>query len=908
MTNPTPGIPPTIHLRFIRGTEADIAAAAAASQFDTGEPIWATDTRRLYVASAPNTISMIGPATALPLTEYFHLPSNNIAVGNNIFEGTSSFKGDVSLAVTVTGNGTVSRWPVITPSSSSSSALLSTTDSSNKLVTTEWVKRYLTSGDLPERIAIKDRVNIFTEDNTFTSNVTFSDPIAVNDGGGYRGVNDFTNGQILVPLQSVTGPFDSKAASTQFVRDYVQQVAFGTGMYAKLASSNTYSGSIINDFSATSSLLGPSISTSWSEIGPDDSRVPTLSWLKANIPVGPNLLSTNNTWTGSNSWVGDALFAKSPAISQALPLTDNSNKVPTTSWVRNLVNTQMGMGNGPVVSKSPASADSIEWTSGTVIIGGSSYSVSPGSYKYMGPDGTFYVVAVRGSGTAVTVESNRTVVPTSPDETLLATVSVIDKGLGSFPRYEVAGVSNATTNFTEYARRNEDNTFTKKNTFLDEVNIQLSPGNVPNGATFGRTAIDFYSQQINAHGLFSIDGKGVGNYLIGPGDSNNKTLATTEWVTSKLGDAASYFTINSSGNVVFKSNVTGCLDLTNSCIYAPHPSSLTASDNRVPTTKWVQDLISGRPSTPVVSAGPGLSIVWTGGVVEIPDTMLCSKRGAPASGDAHDDHDDHHHHHHHYYHDHHHHHYDHDHHDEAGGSSLPPCLNYETCNVPASVSPMPVTPGMRYVYVRYSDCAVVVSFNKPDENYEGQIIAELSVGSTVNVTPRLMGGWAPLNSPAFVGSPTAPKPPDDVCDDRLATTGWVCDRLHDLLHKPCSGMNLPRVYRVGTSFQVNITSGQVPKPQSMGGGYCEVSTLSSPVSVVIGQTEYHWVRYRDCRFVVSSSVPDPETEGYLLATSRTTSSEVLITLVSQAVQHTAFTKNYVVGFGGNLIYVGPEEC
>ena len=222
---------------------------------------------------------------------------------------------------------------------------------------------------------------------------------------------------------------------------------------------------------------------------------------------------------------------------------------------------------------------------------------------------------------------------------------------------------------------------------------------------------------------------------------------------------------------------------------------------------------------------------------------------------------------------------------------------------------MPVTEGMRYVYVRYSDCAVVVSPTRPDENYEGFVIAELLVNCNgVQVTARSTGGWAPLTSPAFVGRPTGPEPPANVCDDQLATTGWVCDRIYDILHKPCDGLGLPRVYRVGSTFQVNVTSGRVPKPQTLGGGHCEVNTLPSPVSVVIGQREYHWIRYRDCRFVVSSSMPNPDTEGYLLATSFTTTTDVIITLVEEAVQHTAFTKNYVVGYGGNLIYIGPEEC
>lgn len=934
----SPGIPPTIHLRFIRGTEADISAAAAASQFDTGEPIWATDTRRLYVASAANSITLIGPATALPLTEYWHLPSNNIATGNNIFEGISTFRGDAIFNVTITGTGTVARWPTVNASSSSSSALLPESDSSNRLATTEWVKRYFSLGSLPSRVAIRDQVNVFTENNTFTSNVIFNDPIAINEGGTFRGVNDFTLGTVTVPTQPINGPYDGKAASTQFVRDYIQQ--FGTGVgsgYAKLAESNVFSGATTHDFSNTSGLLAPIPSSSWSSVEGGDERVATLGWIKSNLPIGPNLLGTNNTWSGSNTWQGDSIFNRVPIVSQALSPLDNSNKVPTTSWVRNLINTQLGMGNGPVVSKSPASADSIEWTSGTVLIGGENFNVSAGSYRYTGPASQFYVVAVRGTGTNTVVDANRTVLPTSLDEALMATVTVVDNGPSAFPRYEVAGVTNATTNFGEYARRNEDNTFTKKNTFRDELTIQVTPGTVLNGASFRRSGIDLYSSQITANGQFIISGgKGTGNYTISGADESNKTLATTEWVSGKLTEANSFFTLDGQGNLVPKPNVKGLLNMVSKGVLAPHPPSLTTSDNSVATTKWVQDLILGRPNTPQVSKGPGLTIVWTAGTVKIPDALQCRNQGGdlpPQQGDD-DDHDHHHHHHHYHYHhddddghdhfhhhdddhhhdhhdDHHHHHDDHHHHHhhDDDEDNTPNCIDREYCQVPASSVPMPVTEGMRYVYVRYADCAVVVSPTRPDENYEGFVIAELSVtNNNVIVTLRSTGGWAPLASPAFVGRPTGPEPPANVCDDQLATTGWVCDRLYDLLHKPCDGLGLPRVYRVGNTFQVNITSGRVPKPQGLGGGYCEVSTLPSPVSVVIGQTEYHWVRYRDCRFVVSSSKPNQDTEGFLLATSVTTTTDVIITLVAQAVQHTAFTKNYVVGYGGNLVYIGPEEC
>ena len=920
----SPGIPPTIHLRFIRGTEADIAAAAAASQFDTGEPIWATDTRRLYVATAANSVSLIGPATALPLTEYFHLPSNNISTGNNIFEGISTFRGDTIFNVTITGAGTVARWPSVNASGSSSSALLPETDSSNRLATTEWVRRYFALGNLPDRVAIRDRVNVFTENNTFTSNVIFNDPIAINEGGTFRGVNDFTLGTIIVPTQPINGPYDGKAASTQFVRDYIQQFGSGVGSgYAKLAESNTFSGATTHDFSNTSSLLAPIPSTSWSSVESGDERVATLGWIKSNLPIGPNLLNTNNTWAGSNTWQGDSIFNRVPIVSQALSPLDNSNKVPTTSWVRNLINTQLGMGNGPVVSKSPASADSIEWTSGTVLIAGENFNVDAGSYRYTGPAGSFYVVAVRGTGSNTVVDAHRTALPTSQDETLIATVTVVDNGPSSFPRYEVAGVTNATTNFGEYARRNEDNTFTKKNTFRDEVTIQVTPGSVLNGASFRRSGIDLNSSQVNVNGNLIVNGgKATGNYQIVGADENNRTLATTEWVSSKLTEANSFFRLDNQ-NLLPKNNFTGVLDMRTRGVLAPHPPSLTTSDNSVATTKWVQDLILGRPNTPQVSKGPGLTIIWTAGTVKIPDALLCSKQGVnepPPHCDDGNDHDHHHHYHHHY-----HHHEDDDScHIEPSCSPPPPppscdpapacddtpdCVDHEYCQVPASTIPMPVTEGMRYVYVRYADCAVVVSPTRPDENYEGFVIAELSVScNNVIVTLRSTGGWAPLASPAFVGRPTGPEPPANVCDDQLATTGWVCDRLYDILHKPCDGLGLPRVYRVGNTFQVNITAGRVPKPQGLGGGYCEVNTLPSPVSVVIGQTEYHWIRYRDCRFVVSTSRPNQDTEGFLLATSVTTSSDVIITLVAQAVQHTAFTKNYVVGYGGNLIYIGPEEC
>lgn len=885
MTNPSPGIATTIHLRFIRGTEADITAAAAASQFDVGEPVWATDTNRLYIASTPSSVVPIGPASNLPLTDYLNLKTNNIAIGNNTFEGVTSLRGETTFGVTVSSTGMVTRWPSVLPTSTASTSILPASDSSTRLATTEWVGRYIATANLPPRIAIRDQLNTFTETNTFQAQTIFNDPIAINEGGSYKGVNDFSAGTINVPTQSVNGPFDGKAASTLFVRDFVQAQVLGG--YARLAQSNTFSGVTTHDFSATASLLGPTPQTSWSAVTGDDKRVATIGWIKANLPSGPNLLSTNNTWSGANTWAGDSIFNQPPVISQALSPTENSNRVPTTSWVRNLISTQMGQGNGPVVSKSPASADAIEWTTGSVLVGGTMRSIPAGSYRYLGPAGTFYVVAVQGAS-SVTVEANRTAVPSESNETLLATVTVVDKGLGSNPRYEVAGVTNATTNFSEYARRYENNTFTHTNTFTGEVNILLSPGGVMNGATFRRNAIGIHSSSIGLYGNVTIsNGVAKGEYPIAPND-NSTILATTAWVNSRLGDASSYFTQDSNGNLVLKPGLPGSIDLRPKPVYAAHPPAPTTSDNQLATTKWVQELLSGTSSSPLIGQGPGLSIVWTSGTVMLPPGVQCSGPNCylytPGSQETPEDEDC------------------------PFTVTPPPSQSGYYCQINCSKCPMPITPDTKYVFVRFTDCAMVASSVAPTGD-QGIVIADIRVeGDVVICTPRSTTGWATINSPNFSGRPTAPMPPLDVCDDQIATTEWVCNKVEDALHKPCEGMNLPRVYQVDNTFQVNITSGQVPKPIGLGGGSISVSPLNAPVSVVIGQTEFHWIRYRDGKFVVSSQRPNQDTEGYLLATSRTTSNEVQITMVPEAVQQTALTLNYVVGFGGNLIYVGPVEC
>mgnify|MGYP006424966375 CR=1 FL=1 len=110
------------------------------------------------------------------------------------------------------------------------------------------------------------------------------------------------------------------------------------------------------------------------------------------------------------------------------------------------------------------------------------------------------------------------------------------------------------------------------------------------------------------------------------------------------------------------------------------------------------------------------------------------------------------------------------------------------CQVSAG-GPQAIPFNTKYAYVQYSDCNVYFSATEPSEA-EGKIIANISIDTStqpvqVTINPIQTSGWASIDSPVFTGNPQTPKPASDVCDESIPNTEWVCDKLQDFLHGPC---------------------------------------------------------------------------------------------------------------------------
>lgn len=796
---PSPGTPPVIHLRFLKGTEAEIFAAAAASTFDEGEPIYATDTQRLFVATGPNNVVPIGPSTALSLSQYFHLPSNNVSTGDNLFEGASRFHGQTSFGTLITSTGSVEKWPNITSLSGSTTTILPLTDNSTRLATTEWVKQVLNDMDMviPEGVAWRTQPNTFTHDNIFN----------------------------LSPLVPTPTPTDSstKAANTQWVRNYVDSREM-TGV-AYVNRDNIFTAATTHDFRAAS-LLAATSSATFPTVEVTDSRVATLGWIKREIAGIGDIRPLNNTFTGTNA------FTTSPT--GPTPASgDNSNKFATTAFVTSLFNS---MGSTPTVYLG-ATYNQINWDAGEIRVGGNPVQVAAGSLTLPTTNGTYYIAA-SNTGTV-----NYSTTPVS--DGLMATVQINNGQTSIF--VPATGID-----VTDFVLREGMNTIPATNTFTGT--------NTFGTTNWGDTSATFRGTYSPTQG-FSF-GKAMGDYTI-PAEDSSKILATTEWVQALITNGSSSFweavTGSTTGQTLKPLSTIGEVDLTAQTVKARHPVP-DADNNEVATTKWVNDLLSERPTYPVVSyPGSGLTVIYTPGTVIPPEEAACNA-----------------------------------------------CVDGRCVIGAGSV---PITTATRYVWVRYSDCAVIASETAP-ATLEGKVIALVNAtGTPIEVTPISSSTWAPVDNPVFTGTPQGPTPPAEACDNQLATTGWVCDKIEGFLHEPCDGVRLPYIYNViptgaTQSLLINVTDGEIMKPDNT---RCIVRSLSEPVALVANTTEFVWIRYSDCKLVASTT--HPGTAGFVLATVQTSSSAVTnIMRAANASIETAFSKNYVVGYGGRLIYVGPVSC
>ncbi len=804
MSGVTPGNATVTHLAFIKGTAAEIAAVNGqpGNAWNVGEPVWDITNNLLWVAKSASEVVPIGPASALPLTDYVHKLNPNTITGANIFLGQTDLKGPTYLGAKLNGLAT-DYFPAITDQSGGG-VLLSSNDASNRLATTAWVQQLISN--LPGDVARRGAPNTFTQANTFTGTVT-------------------------VPTVSATGPYDGKAASTLFVQQYINQLG---GVWARLNTSNVFTAGT-HDYTATSGLKAPTPVGTWANASTTDSSVPTIGWLKVNLPTGASLLSSNNVWQGTNN------YAQIPTIGPAVPSGDNSNKVPTTSWVQ--LSIAQAIANAissgvPVLSKSLLDPSTLDWTSGSVIINGVSVPVQAGSYNYVSPG--IYYVKVNSTGA---VSPTPTTPALAVGEYLMGSVSVVAMGSD----VEISTVTN-TPAPVNYAVRNAANTFTHANTFTGDVTffpaaMVTAGGNPP--LRINNTGIEF---NILPRGNYSILGI----------NENNKTLATTEWVTSKLASAGGgFFEKESDGDVRLRPGITDCLDLTATCLKAPHPAA-NDNSNIVPTTAWVQAYVSGIPIAPQLSPGSGLNVNYTSGMVKTPTTSPCS------------------------------------------GSK---CINGE-CNIPSGS--IPINPTTKYIYTRYADCAMIASDAAlPANQYHflGDVtVTGASPTWVVEIINAPTGNWAPINSPNFVGSPTAPNPMVGDDDNSIATTSWVNDAVERFVCPPPLA-NRPKVVDAG-GLNINVTAGVIVSPGATVPD-CQVTPLPNPVAVNGGQTEYIWIRYTDCKVVASTFMPKVEHGSVIGIVVSSPDDIISITQVGAAIGSitTCLTGHYGVGFGGHLVYI-----
>lgn len=102
---------------------------------------------------------------------------------------------------------------------------------------------------------------------------------------------------------------------------------------------NASGSTVINTPTLTfNSTNPPTCSASYASVPANDSstKIPTTAWVQTAISGGSNLLSSNNTWTGtqnfSNTGTGSLV---SSAVQPAS--TDSSTKIPTTAWVQSAI-------------------------------------------------------------------------------------------------------------------------------------------------------------------------------------------------------------------------------------------------------------------------------------------------------------------------------------------------------------------------------------------------------------------------------------------------------------------------------------------------------------------------------------------------------------------------------------------
>ena len=153
---------------------------------------------------------------------------------------------------------------------------------------------------------------------------TFSGPVAFNDP--------------TLPTSAGTIPVSTDSSTKIPTTAWVQTAITGAIPTSLLGLNNTWTGTQ----NWTNTTEGSLTSSATQPLTTDNStKIPTTSWVQSVVsalPLPSSLLALNNTWTGTQNWTSATEGSLTSSATQPLT-TDNSTKIPTTSWVQSLVAT-----------------------------------------------------------------------------------------------------------------------------------------------------------------------------------------------------------------------------------------------------------------------------------------------------------------------------------------------------------------------------------------------------------------------------------------------------------------------------------------------------------------------------------------------------------------------------------------
>lgn len=627
-------------------------------------------------------------------------------------------------------------------------------------------------------------------------------------------------------------------------------VDFAVSNIVRLDTDNIYTAdSTVNDFSLSQNLLVPFVNKNYSDVATSDKNALSAGWLKteARNLLEEELLTVDNTWTEDNEYVKPPVLLNNPGV-------DNlTNEVISATWVRANIARNFLSGGAPIIYKDTVNSNRLLWTAGTLAFNGTEYNIPAGGYTY-GQEGQFYVIA-DATGNVVNINPSSLTSPGSSEtnKQILGEVNIV---LGSDSNYDIRQVNGLTLSIGDFATKSLPNIFKATNNFTEKTTFE-GPVEVEGEFTFTDTSTPATDVLVTTS--------------VNPPDEvpeGENYLATTEWVKNRVSQGVLSY-LATDDIVVFNDEVLTSdtvINLEGNTIYVDEPP-LEADDNQVATVKYVNQKIDGSIVIPEFTVEPGELILNFGeGLVPLPAGTTCT------------------------------------------GTS---CVGGNFCRI--NNGKVDIFPDTKVVYIDYSDCRVRVA-NEPIPESDGKILGYININLDpdnpnsgnyiIEVTPVSTTKYAPIESPSFSGVPVTPLPPENSDNNTIPNTAWVQDRLYDLIHKPCDAESTTRPSVINKAgLLINITPGYIDNPS---GTTITVNSLDEDLALVDNTQEYVYVRYSDSNVVASTTIPSTNI-GKVIARVITQNGSITGIFHEEGFSTTCteITRNYKVGFGGNLIYV-PE--